>query len=645
MNIFVNGREAALKEDFSFEYISENRLFLGRDGYTLEFSFPLKDCPQNIEIFGHLHRIDVAKVCPQLDCIISTRDFSIAGALLITGISDIEVKCQFAEGRCRQNLTNPFDEIYINTLNVDFDITTRVPSEITPANATKSYDSGAKAVALSWVNDSYPTVPNNWIDPETKSWESEVKSLTYNPYLLALIEGICNAVGYTCTLGDDLKKWSPLRNLVVCNVIPQSWEKTNPEMKALPHWTVSEFFEKLELFLGGSFEIDHSSKTVSFSFYAADIDKLPPVELADVVDAYSVEVAADDNASCDYLGGKILKYKSPDHGEANYYDCPWFIASQTPIIYPTLQELVDRNKPRALNTDVFWGEKIDGITPTTVRNLLYAADVMTYFVFRAIGTEHLKWAQGTTGPLGNSDSREYDSTVFMLQPVNVFGHEKPISEDEQVEELEFVPVCIQDMFISESDDRGFMMCLNPNAADDDNTLPESDGGRPTGTSSNFFDTTLPLMYISTDGSYSKTFPCAEIEAGAKENGSTFYDTIYVAFWNGSGLNIHTQLTPTVDIINFTRKWNWTAGSHSGQTLRLCNRPASLGLQPLYVDSLPKIDKSVKFKFSWLGSSIPNPRSIFFIRGKRYLCEKITATFSKDGMSQLLKGEFYPLAED
>ena len=58
-----------------------------------------------------------------------------------------------------------------------------------------------------------------------------------------------------------------------------------------------------------------------------------------------------------------------------------------------------------------------------------------------------------------------------------------------------------------------------------------------------------------------------------------------------------------------------------------------------------VDPLQKFKFSFLSDTIPNPRAIFNIAGKRYVCEKITATFSEDGMSQLLKGEFYPLLEE
>ena len=36
--------------------------------------------------------------------------------------------------------------------------------------------------------------------------------------------------------------------------------------------------------------------------------------------------------------------------------------------------------------------------------------------------------------------------------------------------------------------------------------------------------------------------------------------------------------------------------------------------------------------------------LFIIRGKRYVCEKLTATFTSQGMSQLIKGSFYPVLE-
>ena len=56
MEITINGQMACLKKNTSFEYISENSMFTGSDSYTLTITFPLKDCPQNIRIFGHWRR-------------------------------------------------------------------------------------------------------------------------------------------------------------------------------------------------------------------------------------------------------------------------------------------------------------------------------------------------------------------------------------------------------------------------------------------------------------------------------------------------------------------------------------------------------------------------------------------------------------
>jgi hypothetical protein len=103
MEILINNKLAALKQNTSFEYISENRLFSGSDDYTLSITFPLKDCAQNLAIFGNIHRADVDKSKVRFDCEIRDRSFYKFGTITITEISDTEVKTQFLEGRSEQN--------------------------------------------------------------------------------------------------------------------------------------------------------------------------------------------------------------------------------------------------------------------------------------------------------------------------------------------------------------------------------------------------------------------------------------------------------------------------------------------------------------------------------------------------------------
>ena len=59
----------------------------------------------------------------------------------------------------------------------------------------------------------------------------------------------------------------------------------------------------------------------------------------------------------------------------------------------------------------------------------------------------------------------------------------------------------------------------------------------------------------------------------------------------------------------------------------------------------KVNQQRKFTFSFLSDSIPDVRSVFLIHGKKYLAEKITATFSAEtGMSQLMKMVCYRMQE-
>ena len=58
-----------------------------------------------------------------------------------------------------------------------------------------------------------------------------------------------------------------------------------------------------------------------------------------------------------------------------------------------------------------------------------------------------------------------------------------------------------------------------------------------------------------------------------------------------------------------------------------------------------IEPKMKTTFKFIADNIPDVRSVFLIRGKRYVCEKMTATFTENGMSQLIKGVFYPIVED
>lgn len=384
MQIYVNNQRAALKKGTSFEYVSENRMFSGSDGYTLTITFPLKDCPENIAIFGHINRADVVAQKVIFDCEIRDRNFYKFGSITITEISEAEVKTQFLEGRSEQNFDKTFDKVYINELDLGAPPTTST-SQITPSNAWYPGYHSNQYVALPWVNDYSGNIQNlaeYVVDDAAQGrghfqWNSEkTTGLSWQPYLLHITRKICEAVGYT----PDFSKWEEheeYRYLLVCNTLPYAWYMPG-FANALPHWTVEEYFEKLELFLGGEFDFDHRGKRISFAFTNDVLADKRPVALDNIVEEHTTEVKVEEG-QCDYSESKNLLYKDCDHEMWKYYSCDWFIEGwQNRVVrYKTMSELLAAN--RGYRT---W--KGQRGRNSQIDKLLYAEDCDAYFLIRTV---------------------------------------------------------------------------------------------------------------------------------------------------------------------------------------------------------------------------------------------------------------------
>ena len=123
-----------------------------------------------------------------------------------------------------------------------------------------------------------------------------------------------------------------------------------------------------------------------------------------------------------------------------------------------------------------------------------------------------------------------------------------------------------------------------------------------------------------------------ISAGEKEKKEEFFDKLYVGFWDGDLRRTWPLMPiPIIDSVMVDQDSNMIQ-SHYSMRLSGSERPEER-------DDYYKINQSIKFTFKFLikDGEIPNVRSIFLIHSKKYMAEKITATFSAEtGMSQLLK---------
>ena len=615
MEIRINGKIAMLKKGTSFEFVAENRLFSGSDGYTLSITFPLRHCRNNLDIFGHINRADVIAGKVIFDCEIRDRNFYKFGSITITEINDAEVKTQFLEGRSEQNFDMTFDDVFINELDLGS------PTETTDSTPEKAWDpfiNNMKCVALPWVND-YSGNIQNLADfhPEERnpdgtlkshsyySWNADCRGRSWQPYLLYITKKICEAVGYSA----DFSKWEEkeeYKYLLVCNTLPYAWD-TAGFARALPHWTVAEFFEKLELFLGGEFTIDHRGKSVEFAFTDATLLATEPVQLDKVVDEHTVEVTVDDD-KCEYQEAKNLVYKECDHEMWKFYSCDWFIKAwqEGAVRYATMRELLSANRWLATwNGSTSRGSNRD--------KLLYAEDVDAYFIVRSLSKTLVEKRDGWM-----PNRYQYK---MELRPVNLFGG-RIVNDDEDADEveIEFVPA-----WVDETEDKyGRCLFLSFSGYDENDS---------TGTS---WSRDPYQRKEEIDNTLYQPHALQSLAAGERDKKAEYYDRIYVGWWDGAQTQNGKLPHPYVEDIEIAEDWSNFINIHF--SLRLNNR---------YQNNrriVHSINPRQKTTFKFLADNIPNPRAVFFIKGKKYLCEKMTATFTENGMSQLIKGVFYPIVD-
>lgn len=374
--------------------------------------------------------------------------------------------------------------------------------------------------------------------------------------------------------------------------------------RALPHWTVAEYFEKLELLLGGEFTINHRGKTIDFAFTEATLLAIRPVRLDNIIDEHTVEVTVEED-KCEYREAKNLVYKECDHEMWKFYSCDWFIKAWKAgaVRYKSMRELLEANR---------WLASWNGSTQrgSNRDKLLYAEDVDAYFIVRSL-SKTLVEKRGGFMP----NRYEYK---MELRPVNLFGG-RIVSDDEDADEIEieFVPA-----WVDETEDKYGRCLFLSFSGYDENDSTGTSWSRDPYQRKEEIDNTLyqPHAFQS-------------LAAGERNKKAEYYDRIYIGWWDGAQSPNGKLPHPYVEDIEIAEDWSNFNNIHF--SLRINHTTLNRRR------TAHAINSRQKSTFKFLSDTIPNPRAVFFIRGKKYLCEKLTATFTEHGMSQLYQGRFLP----
>ena len=583
MIILIDKKKAVLKKGTSFDFIAENHFFTGADSYTLSITFPIKGCPENIAIFGHIYRKDFDLETEMLDCEIHDRNFHKYGSVSIVSISESEVKTQFLEGRSATNYYSNMDTIYINELSMP---SLRDDAHWGASHYMRSYAEQMRDgeylgyVCPPWVNNTSGNIQNKmgtygsfYIylggDP---SYDPPIVGF---PFLVEVIRQVLTKTGHPCDLSAiENSAWS---NLIVCQAFPLNWHM--PYMnQILPHWTVSEFLEQVELFLNGTFELEPKTQKMTFVFNNGAIGNMRVVTIDNVIDSHTVDIATEDVKNS-YVEQMNLAYQDCDHQMWKFYCCPWATARISVHSYTNIASM--RSQLNSL---------LDCAGPYNAwqyRYIHYCREEDTCFVLKCVGTATI-----------NGVIHHY----MRIQPINMFGPRLMNPDDNaEVKELGIVPACIDHT----DDAHGDMLFVECGTLGDDEEDAE-------------------------DRDENQTQPVNTLIAGEKEKKNEYFDKIYVGFWDGTYMKYHPKMPhPYVDKHEIKPDNTYTQNQYS-MRLTTTQRPSTRRTNFW-------VDQRRKYTFSFLSDTVPEVRSIFLIHGKKYLAEKITATLSAEtGVSQVMK---------
>jgi len=630
MNIFIDNKPAILKNGSSFDFVFENRYFTGADSYTFNIVFPLRGCKENIAIFGHINRKDVAKERIAFDCRIIDRDFKVSGVIAITEISDVEVKTQFLEGRSADNYLQTLEDVFINELTLGYPESDAADDH--PYHVRQYGYPDVSYVALPWVNNATGNIQNDMNIHEAGLYSWNCERLSFQPYLIQVAKMICTAIGYSF----DFSAWedSVYRYLLVCNALPYTWHSptttsTNRNGQivvrkgegevldfamSLPHWSVVEFFEQVGYLLGADFEFDHKSKHVSFGYNAALLQAAGTVKIDKIIDSYSGEVSSTDES--EYMESANLMYKECSHEKWKISSCSWFMEKKPSFYtFDSVQQMVSEPEmqqmmkiPTVCVIDTNGNYVLGGIKRSNklaAYHMWYCKDVDMYFTLHCYGVEDAHY----TTAIG----QHVHYRLYELVPVNNFGERISSDKCDNTIELGIVPAWI------DSTDKGNVIFLEvpekgSNIDEDLEDAVGSDG--KVNWNANTSNVLQPSLY-------------KKIKEGDQDKSVEYYDKLYVAFWDGKNYLTNYLPCPQTDRCMMNNDWSFVKTNYS---LRLNNR-GEYGT---------RIEGKQKYKYSFISSSIPNPRAVFYIQGQRYLCSQLTVSFKEDGRSQLIKGVFYKI---
>lgn len=683
IQLFLDGMPAIPAANASIKLTSENPLYSSSTSYTFDVELPL-DIAENRVVFGNIQRLDVSKKEMSMEARLLVDNFvALSGQAHLSTVSETSVKVQLLGGSAAYNYRYKLEKQYIDELPLgdweteawDFapwkpgssvsgsrgeEDTSRPPtsgkgglkgSTKNLANILARNASGEVSdrtllenikKAPCWV--AYPVMnltakercnKHGWLfDPNDKqayrsfreerypqvsggNRASTIPSLAVQPFIWVMAEKIAAATGANLPRENNVFYTDAgfLRQLFIVNA-----NNFVDCRMCLPHWTVNEWWTKLEQAFGVVVSFDTRSGEMWIRSRTEHFSSTEMVVLDEVADEFKTEI---DSEGTDDISTSNVGFSDFDGDNAGLLSDKQRQAARVNDDFANLAELLAYGKRigaealrlqkdvlflcadgrRYIFTEAFGFMEVDQFRPRIV-NPDEDVEIELDFVPAKYVTD-----KAEVYVISRRDGGYLTETV-------IGSHEARVLAVPDVDELRWY-----------AGDRGQEIDLEKLINDEeDPEIPEHKNNRS-------------LCYI----------------ALAPNDGDEEAFTLKYSY--GSDSYEDKQATHPVGVL---RLYGTAGLGDDAPTDRYTPdgvRPreiskVSLSLNPIDgVRTLAsaavggdavRINATVRHCFRFVADRIPDPRSLFLIRNRRFVCDKLEAQITADGLNPLLTGYFYEL---
>lgn len=637
LQLLLNNKPATLKTGTTFKLTRVNPYFDDQGDYTLEVQLPLQGCPQNLAIFGPLHRPEMAHTAligQKLKMRLIAPPVTLDGYATITSITNTEVKVQLTAGKSTLLNAQGSDAQYIDELPLG----QAWNAQELPTSPTLRFGSvnETDAVIFPLYSEEDDLVVNALADETTDpgiafyifkgyikqpdgTFIQGQKRVTSNTliapqhYLLPTLRSIINALGYQQGDWSTIEK-DPIRaNLVILNT-----NTTLERAAALPHWTVKQFLNEVQNLLGILFTVE--GNTVNVRPLPKYYDKSnTQITLTQVVDTQTTDLDHTATIESKVLGCATYKFTTDDpllQLPAEVYEKATLINTEETDMYTHFNALTEEEKAQSNYLYIAHGAN-------HVYAILHRADTPDIFQL----TEVDQLAPSNTSPTSRADAIELNIVPAHTILANVVTWTGAVNKKEAVRTytptndpttaypLLSIPTPVTDATVPYSVDAA----INPTDGTDTTTDKPS---------------TIYLAWY--DG---------RIKAVGLYNGiARFPEPIAIPLYKDDTTGLYQDTLQPHGTRDPQTERPHIFPNNTPFTLKpeKVTVPDSYGCIGNFLTGATNIDTRVEHQIQFLDPITPDPTATYLIRGRRYACHKLELTLTPTGPAPLIQGYFYEL---